>query len=365
VVDVRTWRVPGRVNLIGEHLDYNGGPCLPFAIDRGLVVKARPRDDDTVTVWSEGRTATFAISDSPSDVEPWALHVAGTVSLLAAAGHTIRGADLVIESDLPAGAGLASSAALTCGVAHALGDLSGLGLSALNVALVSQKVENDVIGAPTGLMDQLAVLHGRAGHAVVVQALADPPTVREVPLALDESGLSLLVLATGVAHQHAESGYGARREESQRAAATLGLDHLADAGPDAVLRLDDPTLKSRTRHVITETARVRGAVRALEAGAWAQLGTMLTASHESLRDDYEVSCAELDVTVEAAVEAGALGARMTGGGFGGSAIALVPDDRVGAVRELVGRRFESVGWRQPDVFAVHATDGLALVEHAG
>ena len=357
------WRVPGRVNLIGEHLDYNGGPCLPFAIDRALTVKARVRDDDLVNVWSGGRKASFPLTSKPADVDAWAAHVAGMVWVLGDAGHELAGTDLVIESDLPSGAGLSSSAALTCGVACALDELTGLELSRLEIARLSQRVENEVIGAPTGLMDQLAVLHGRADHAVHLDLAADPPGIREVPLLVDEADLTLLVIATGVEHAHADSGYAARRDDCERAAAELGVDHLASVGPDAVLRLDDETLKKRTRHVITETARVRGAIRALDAGAWTQLGTMLTASHASLRDDFEVSCAELDVAADTAVEAGALGARMTGGGFGGSVIALVPHDRVAAVRELVEQRFDGGGWRRPDIFAVRASDGAALVRN--
>lgn len=355
---MRTWRIPGRVNLIGEHLDHCGGPALPFAIDRHVVVKARARDDESVNVWSGGEKVSFPLTVSPGDVHGWGAYVAGTVSVLSDLGHTLRGADLVIESDLPVGAGLSSSAALTCGVASALDDLAGLGLTRTDIALASQRVEKDVIGAPTGLMDQMAVLHGRADHAVLVEP---GPVVRAIPFGVDDAGLSLLVVATGVVHRHADSGYATRRDECERAAAELGLDQLARAGPDAVLRLEDATLKARTRHVVTEAARVRGALRAIGAGAWAQLGTMLTASHASLRDDFEVSCAELDVAVEAALEAGALGARMTGGGFGGSAIALVPRGRVDAVRELVEQRFDGVGWPRPDVFAVRAAGGAALV----
>ncbi len=369
MVDVRTWRVPGRVNLIGEHLDYNGGPCLPFAIDRAITVKARARDDGMVNVWSGGRTASFPVTVQPDDVSGWTTHVGGTVWVLGDQGHVSSGADIVIESDLPAGAGLSSSAALTCGVALALDDLGGWGLSRLDVAHVSQRVENEVVGAPTGLLDQLAVLHGSAGHAVLVDAVAEPPAVREVPLAVEAAGLALVVIGTGVTHELSGGGYAARRDECRRAADALGLEHLAHAGPDAVLRLADPTpdadvLKARTRHVITETARVRGAVRAIEAGAWTQLGTMLAASHASLRDDFAVSCAELDVAVEAAVEAGALGARMTGGGFGGSVISLVPSERVAAVRELVERRFEGGGWPRPDVFLVSPSDGARLLDAA-
>lgn len=351
------------MNLIGEHLDYNGGPCLPFAIDRDLVVKVRGRDDSTVNVWSAGQKTSFPLDVQRADISGWAAHVAGTAWVLGDAGHQLVGADLVIESEIPRGAGLSSSAALTCAVGCALDELAGLSLSRLEIARVSQRVENEVIGAPTGLMDQLAVLHGRADHAVHLDLAADPPGVREVPLLVDEADLTLLVIATGVEHAHAESGYAERREECERAGAELGVEHLASVGPDAVLRLDDETLKKRTRHVITETARVRGALRALDVGAWTQLGTMLTASHASLRDDFEVSCAELDVAADTAVEAGALGARMTGGGFGGSVIALVPHDRVAAVRELVERRFDGVGWSRPDVFAVRASDGAALVRN--
>ena len=363
MTSISRWRAPGRVNLIGEHLDYNGGPCLPFAIDRDLVVKVRGRDDSTVNVWSGGQKTSFPLGVQRDDISGWAAHVAGTAWVLGDAGHELVGADLVIESEIPPGAGLSSSAALTCAVACALDELAGLGLSRLEIARVSQRVENEVIGAPTGLMDQLAVLHGRADHAVHLDLAADPPGVREVPLPVGDADLTLLVIATGVEHAHAESGYAERRDECERAGAELGVEHLASVGPDAVLRLDDETLKKRTRHVITETARVRGALRALDVGAWTQLGTMLTASHASLRDDFEVSCAELDVAADTAVEAGALGARMTGGGFGGSVIALVPHDRVAAVRELVERRFDGVGWARPDVFAVRASDGAALVRN--
>jgi galactokinase len=353
MADVRTWRIPGRVNLIGEHLDYSGGLALPFAIDRGLTVKARARDDDTVNVWSDGRKASFTVGDSSDD---WAALVAGVVRAVPGA----RGADLVVESDLPVGAGLSSSAALTCGVACALDDLGSLGLSRMDVAKASQQAEHEASGAPTGLMDQLAVLNGRTGHAVLVDCATDPPSVREVPLDVEPDGLALVVIVTGASHEHGTSGYADRRRECEEAADLLGLDHLAEAGPDAILRLEDETLKARTRHVITETARVRGALRAVESGAWVQLGTMLTASHASLRDDFQVSSAELDVAVDAALEAGALGARMTGGGFGGSAVALVPQDRVRPVRELVEQRYDSVGWSAPDIFVVHPSDGARL-----
>jgi galactokinase len=364
VTDVHQWDVPGRVNLIGEHLDYNGGPVLPLAIDRSLTVKARTRDDGVVNVWSDAPGAsktTFATTAQPGDVEGWAAYAAGTIWAMVEAGHRVSGVDLVIESRLPSGAGLSSSAALTCGIAAALNDLEGLGLDRTQLALLAQQSESGFVGAPVGLMDQLAVLHGRAGHGVLIDTSATPPTTQLVPLTWEEDGLVLAVIATGAHHALADGEYAARREECERAAEELGLEWLAEAGLDATVRLTDEILKARTRHVLTETARVRGAVNAVSRRAWTQLGTILTASHASLRDDFEVSCPELDVAVEAALEAGALGARMTGGGFGGSAIALVAPEKVQGLRERVEARYAGRDWSRPEVFVVHATDGAHLV----
>lgn len=363
--DVRTWQVPGRVNLVGEHLDYNGGPSVPFAIDRFLTLKVRRRDDDAVNVWStlpDGtrERATFRTDVAPGDgsvaADGWAAYPAGAVWALAGAGGPLPGVDLVLESTLPLGSGLSSSAALTVGVVSALADVAGLDVAPLQVARLAQRAENDFVGARTGLMDQLAVTFGRAGEAVVTDPLSDDDPPR-VALDLAAADLSLLVVATGVDHSNVGGGYAERREECERAAAELGLEHLAKAGLDALVRLEDPVLRRRTQHVFTETARVKAALRTLGEGDFEQLGTVLTASHVSLRDDFEVSCAELDVAVEAAVEAGALGARMTGGGFGGSAIALVPQAKARAVRELVEQRYDALGWRAPEVFAVRAADG--------
>ena len=368
MTDVRRWDVPGRVNLIGEHLDYNGGPVLPLAIDRSVTVKARSRDDGTVNVWSDlpgAAKVSFPTTVQPGDVDGWASYVAGTIWSLAERGHTIPGADLVIESRLPSGAGLSSSAATTCGVASALNDLLGLGLDVTTIALVAQQSESGFVGAPVGLMDQLAVLHGTAGHAVLIDTAVTPHTTTPVALGWEEDGLVLAVIATGVHHALADGEYAARREECERAAAELGLEWLAQAGLDATVRLEDETLKARTRHVLTETARVRGAVNAVARRAWPQLGTILTASHASLRDDFQVSCAELDVAVEAALEAGALGARMTGGGFGGSAIALVAPEQVQGLRERVEARYAAHQWARPEVFVVRAAAGAHRVPAMG
>ena len=364
MTDVRHWFVPGRVNLIGEHLDYNGGPVLPMAIDRSLTIKVRRRDDDTVNVWSDrdgSSKASFAVSVQPGDIDDWAAYVAGTVWSLTEAGHSFAGVDIVVESGLPSGAGLSSSAALTCGIAAAIDELFGLGISRMDLALIAQRAESGYVGAPVGIMDQLAVLYGEEGHAVLIDTATAPPTTTTVSLGWEEAGLILLVVATGAHHSLADGEYAARREECERAAAELGLEHLSQAGLDATVKLTDEVLKARTRHVLTETARVRAAVSALNRAAWPQLGAIFTASHESLRDDFEVSCPELDVAVEAALEAGALGARMTGGGFGGSVIALVPLDKVAAVRERVEARYEAHRWNAPEAFVVHAAGGAHLV----
>ncbi|WP_332641804.1 galactokinase [Aeromicrobium sp.] len=364
MTDVRQWIVPGRVNLIGEHLDYNGGPVLPMAIDRTLTVKIRRRDDDIVNVWTDragSAKASFPVSVQPGDVDGWAAYAAGTIWSLAETGQTFGGVDIVIESGLPSGAGLSSSAAVTCGIAAAINELFGLGLEKADLAVIAQRAESGFVGAPVGLMDQLAVLHGEVGHAVLIDTAAAPPTTKPVPLGWDDAGLVLLVIATGAHHSLADGEYAARREECERAAAELGLEHLSQAGLDATVKLTDEVLKARTRHVLTETARVRAAVSALNRGAWPQLGAIFTASHESLRDDFEVSCPELDTAVEAAIEAGALGARMTGGGFGGSVIALVPLDKVATVRERVEARYAARDWAAPEAFVVHAADGAHLV----
>ena len=353
------WSAPGRVNLIGEHLDYNGGPVLPIAIDRRTDVKARLRDDGRVRVWSDQGDGSieFTAEVSPGEVDGWGAYVAGVVWALREAGHPIPGADVVIASDVPVGAGLSSSAAIECGVAAALLGSIDVDVPPVEVALIAQRAENEYVGVPSGSMDQLAAMCGRTGHALFIDTAARPPKVDEVSADWVSAGLSLLVIDTQASHSLADGEYAKRRAECDRAAEELGLTHLADAGLDAVLRIDDSVVKRRVRHVITETARTRSAVRSLREGQWKQLGTLFTASHESLRDDFEVSAPELDVAVDSSLEAGALGARMTGGGFGGSAIALVPAERVGAVTERVEAAFEHAEFTAPRTFVVSPADG--------
>lgn len=360
--DVRRWTVPGCVALLGEHLDHVGGRGLSIATDRFLGVKARGRDDHTVNVWSAGRRASFPTSADPEQVDDWAAHVAGAVAAYVAAGHRTTGLDLVLEpSPGPVVGAGPTSASVTTGVLTALAGLAGSTLDPVTTSLLAQRAQEHVGGAPTGLLDPLVVTHGRVGHAVLVHPTTDPPTIEPVPFDPGAAGLALLTIETGVDHSSAVGGHAPRREECAAAAAAIGVDHLVDVRLDQLVTMDDPTLAARARHVFTEGARVKAAVRALRDGDWAQLGTILTASHASLREDFQVSCDELDVATEAALEAGALGARMSGRGFGGSAIALVPTERVGAVAELVAQRFDAARWAAPTVDAVEPSDGATLV----
>ncbi|MDO9378019.1 MAG: galactokinase [Nocardioidaceae bacterium] len=351
---VRTWAAPGRVNLIGEHLDYNGGPALPFAIDRTTRLKARPRTDGRVRVWSsiaEG-SVEFGVDTEPGQVEGWAAYVAGVVWAYARDGHALPGYDLVLDSDVPLGAGLSSSAAVECVVALAVRDLQGLDLGAAQVARLAQTAENDYVGAPTGSMDQLASACSEDGHALLVETRTEPPTLTSVPADWAADGLAVVVVDTRAEHSHATGEYATRRSECEQVAEIIGVEQLALAPPDAVLKVEDPVLKARLRHVMTETTRTRAAVRALRERQWEHLGTLLTASHVSLRDDYQVSCMELDVAVDTALGAGALGARMTGGGFGGSAIALVARDGVDRVVSAVESAFAGARLTAPRTFVV-------------
>jgi len=356
------WAAPGRVNLMGEHTDYNDGWVLPFAIGQrtrvALVVRA---DDRVLRIWStHAEPADVPVETTtetqPGEVDGWAAYVAGVVWAFGAAGHELPGLDVWVDGDVPLGAGLSSSAALECAVAVAVDDRLGLGIGPERLAALTRRAENDYVGAPTGAMDQVASMHGRAGHVL----LLDTRTMRIQHLAcdLDAAGLALLVIDTRASHQLAGGGgYAERRRECERAAADLGVNALRDVSEDDLTRIGDATLARRARHVVRDNARVHEAVGQLRMSAWAELGRTMLASHASLRDDFEVSCPELDAAVEASVDAGALGARMTGGGFGGSAIALVPVDRVDAVGAACGEAFAARGWREPQVFAVQPGPG--------
>lgn len=352
--------MPGRVNLIGEHLDYNGGPVLPMAVDKHLTLKVRRRDDAEIHVWSQFGKASFPTAVQPGEVDGWAALLAGVVWALSDSwgNGAVPGADLVIESEIPDGAGLSSSAATACIVAMALADLAGRELSPIDAAKIGRRSENDYIGVPVGIMDQMAVVHDGA-------SLLDTVTLDVTPVEIGwtDAGLSLVVVDTNVKHSLASTEYRVRHEECTRAAEALGLEWLAQAGPDAVLKFDDTdVLKKRVRHVVTETTRVRGAVRAIAAQEWSQLGGMFTSSHASMRDDFEISSAELDLAVDTALEAGALGARMTGGGFGGSAIALAPTESLVGLRDQVVAAFAARDYTPPNLFTVRPSRGAHRVD---
>jgi galactokinase len=315
---------PGRVNLLGEHTDYNDGLCLPFAIARGVTIRAEAIDGGRVQAHAADldEDDDFAADDPGRDAEGWRAFVRGTFGELALAGHAVGGTRLSITGDVPRGSGLSSSAALSTGLALALLALAGEEEGdRRELAKLCSRVENDWVGAQTGLLDQLAALFGREGHALRLDCR--DLSIEEVPL--DLRGWTLAVAPSGHEHVHAASGYNQRRAECRQAAELLGIASLRDAPADAPDRLPEP-LDRRVRHVLTENARVDAAVDALRAGDLATLGELIDASHASLRDDYEVSVDAVERTVERLKAAGAAGARIMGGGFGGSVLALFAPD---------------------------------------
>ncbi len=343
-----TWSAPGRVNIIGEHTDYSGGFALPFALSQRTVVHARRRDDHRITVRSDGHGGVeFPVATTPGEVTGWGAHVAGVAWALARSGPALAGADLRIHSALPSGAGLSSSHSLECAVALALVGLHDLDLGRAELVRLVQRVENDYVGAPTGVLDQMASLYGEADRAILIDSRH--LTAEPVPCDFAAAELDLVVVDTRSRHRHADGEYGARRTTCHRAAEALGMSDLRDVVDldDALARLTDPVAARRVRHVVRENTRVLDAVELLREGRVREIGPLLTASHASLRDDYEVTVAELDVAVESALGAGALGARMIGGGFGGSVIALVDQADRRSVEMAVEDAFRSRGFDKP------------------
>lgn len=364
------WRAPGRVNLIGEHTDYNEGFALPFAIDLAAHVAVRVRPDRTIRLVSTHGGAAGGGGVVELDLDGlaressagWSVYPAGVVWALTARGVDVPGFDLALSSTVPVGSGLSSSHAIECAVATALTDLTGAGLSAEDLVLVTQQAENGFVGAPTGILDQSASLRGAAGHAVFLDCRDQ--TVELIPFDAAAAGLAVLVVDTKVAHSHADGGYASRRAACELGAEVLGVEALRDvssADLDEARGLLDPVTFRRVRHVVTEDERVLETVRVLRADGPAAIGTLLDASHASMRDDFEISCPELDLAVDTARAAGALGARMTGGGFGGSAIALVPVDRLEDVRAAVLAAFGQAGFARPELFSVSPADGARRI----
>ena len=372
------WSAPGRGNLIGEHTDYNGGLVLPFALPHRTYAAMTRRSDRTVRLVSAQEAGTVVTVDldtvAPGTVTGWAAYVVGVAWALEQAGATLGGFDVAITSCVPYGAGLSSSAALEGSVAIGLDTLFELGHGAddagrQHLVAACIRAENEIAGAPTGGMDQAAALRSQEGHALLLDCRS--LEVRQIPFDLASDGLALLVVDTRAPHALVDGQYAARRTTCEAAAAVLGVETLREVTDlDAALTtlaapgaLDasgqDPEVTARrVQHVVTEIARVGEVEALLDSGRTSEVGAVLSAAHASLRDDYEVSCHELDVAVDAAVHAGALGGRMIGGGFGGSAIALVRVEDAEQVAGEVAAAFESEGLRAPG-FLVAVAGGPA------
>jgi len=351
------WLAPGRANLMGEHTDYNEGYVLPFALSQGVAAAAARRAGRRLTLCSRQEPAAAVEVDldglAPGQVTGWAAYPAGVAWALEAAGHRVPGACIAIDSDVPVGAGLSSSAALECATALALTELGELAVPRADLVTLARRAENEFVGVPTGIMDQSASLLCRAGHALLLDCRS--LEVAQVPFEPAAGGASLLLINTRAKHDLVDGEYGARRAECEEAARRLGipsLRYLTDLGDTD--RLTDPVLRRRARHVVADNQRVLAVVALLRSAAGAsadtyrQIGWLLAQAHASLRDDFEVSWPEADAAVEAALAAGAAGARMIGGGFGGSVLALVPATAGGQVRDAVTEAFARHAWTEPD-----------------
>jgi galactokinase len=367
------WSAPGRVNLIGEHTDYNDGFVLPFAIDRRTTATLTARDDGVIRVSSTFSTEVAEVplaglnaAVDAGTVSGWTAYPLGVAWALGQRGAdlaAVAGFDILIDSEVPVGAGLSSSAAIECAVAVALNEVWQLGLDRETLAQVGRHAENDVVGAPTGIMDQSASLLGQTGTAVFLDCRS--LETRAIPLDLEANGLAILVIDTRVHHSHATGGYRDRRASCEAGAAALGVASLRDVTVDDLERasklvdsgaLDDVTFR-RVRHVVTENDRVLQTVAVLEAEGPRAIGELLDASHLSMRDDFEISVPELDLAVEVARTSGAIGARMTGGGFGGSAIALVPFEHLDRVSGGIVEAFAAHAFTAPVLFPVTPAAG--------
>jgi galactokinase len=360
------WVAPGRVNLIGEHLDYNGGHVLPFAIDRAAWLAVRRRGRPTLRCRSAQQRLVVEVPISEVRyASGWSAYLAGTAWALAEDGMTLPGADFYVDSDVPAGAGLSSSAALECVVALALSELSGQNLDRRHLARLAQRAESVVAGAPVGIMDQTASLLGRDGQALYLDTTSLQIEYLALPLGeqgFQLQGFQLLMVDTGNPHEHTTGAYAARRSDCEQAAAALGVEHLARVSLEVLEGADLPARQARrARHVVTEENRASHAAAALRGGDLDAVGPLMTASHRSMQQDFEISTPDLDKVVAAALDAGAAGARLTGGGFGGTAIMLVRAPAVAAVTAAVRQALGTARGPRPDVAAVRPAQGARRV----
>jgi galactokinase len=367
------WLAPGRANLMGEHTDYNDGFVLPFALGQGTTAAAARRADRRLALCSRqepGGEVEIALDElAPGRVTGWAAYPAGVAWALAEAGYQVPGACIAVDSDVPAGAGLSSSAALECATALALTELAltelalteeaGVRIPRQELAAIARRAENEFVGAPSGIMDQSASLLCQSGHALLLDCRSLENT--QVPFRPEAAGARLLLINTRARHALTDGEYGQRRAECEQAARLLDIPSLryltSVADTD---RLADPVLRRRARHVFTDNQRVLEVVALLRspglAGTYRDIGRLLTQAHVSLRDDFEVSWPEADATVEAALAAGALGARMIGGGFGGSVLALVTETAGGPVRAAVSAAFARRSWTAPEFLDAAPSD---------
>ncbi len=369
------WGAPGRVNLIGEHTDYNEGFALPLGIEQRALVAVRRRQDDELRLWSRqaGRQRLKLSELAPGKISGWAAYVGGAAWAAVKDGARATGLDLLLDSDVPMGAGLSSSAAVECASLVAMADLWGFSRSLVQLARLAQRAEVEVAGVPCGLMDQLTSMCAGPGEALWLDFRS--LDIERLALPLDAAGLELLVIDTRAPHQLADGAYAERRQACQQAARALGVTALRDATLDALANAASKLSlehQRRARHVITENARVLEAVAVLKEAAihhgtprgqaraaseLARLGPLLSLSHASLRDDFEVTVPQLDRAAEAAERAGALGARMIGGGFGGSVLALVRRADFDTVAAAVQAAFKDQRWTEPRSFRARAGSG--------
>jgi galactokinase len=362
------WAAPGRVNLIGEHTDYNDGFVMPFALPHTTVAAVARREDGRLRLHSadiDAGPVELSLDDlAPETDKSWTAYPAGVVWALREAGHEIDGADIHLASTVPSGAGLSSSAALEVVVALALNDLYQLGLRGWQLARLCQRAENVYVGAPTGIMDQTASACCEDGHALFLDTR--DLSQKQIPFDLAAEGMRLLVVDTQVKHAHSDGEYGKRRAGCEKGAALLGVDALRDVAYDdldaALDRLgDEDEVRRLVRHVVTEDQRVERVVSLLESGDTRGIGPVLTEGHASLRDDFRISCPELDLAVDTALATGALGARMTGGGFGGSAIVLTEEAAVDPITKAVEAAFAKAGFTTPRTFTAVPAAGAHRV----
>ena len=355
------WSAPGRVNLIGEHTDYNEGFVLPFAIDRRTYAAVGNRSDQLARMASAftGEIVEFEISEIQRDkVSGWSAYPLGVAWSLIQAGAKPQGFDLYVDSNVPVGAGLSSSAAIECSVALALNDLWESGFSRSVLAKVGQRAENEIVGAPTGIMDQTASLFGELDHAVFLDCRS--LDAKATALSLKENGLEIVVMDSRVAHRLTDGGYASRRQACQEAAEKMGVASLRDVTLEKLEASKDLlgyVVYKRARHVVTENERVQKTVKLLSSSGPKSIGQLMNESHASMRDDFQISITELDVAVETAISHGAIGARLTGGGFGGAAIALIDSDKVASLTTAVLDKFRDQGFEMPEIFTVTADVG--------